>query len=327
MAYWSKNECPLRAIFYADFDNEAGRKIVHQYPPNVFTKEHYQAFSSRIIANAEYCDMVATIDSMAFPLTLSTFPAEIENPKYDRGIFRYNVSFVFTKGEFQTEPYERVLRKLGRWLRVMELRFGFLYESGRKSRLQLLLERVYKDITTSGEVALAIKAEKTRLVLSLRPYAPRTPLQDWREIHDHEVPVRRCAGLAEAVDELGSPGPGAQSEAEFDLALMQVMPHINGVKHIKKISIDSQVDIDVVKGAVRWALYINQITLTDVFRYSNVYVQTSLTREYTQRPEFRMACWERIAKIVPSAGGGGGGGDSDDGGLGLPPLRRRRRQR
>lgn len=32
------------------------------------------------------------------------------------------------------EPYERVLRKLGRWLRVMELRFGFLYESGRKVR-------------------------------------------------------------------------------------------------------------------------------------------------------------------------------------------------
>lgn len=34
----------------------------------------------------------------------------------------------------EQEPYERVLRKLGRWLRVMELRFGFLYESGRKVR-------------------------------------------------------------------------------------------------------------------------------------------------------------------------------------------------
>lgn len=44
----------------------------------------------------------------------------------------------------------------------------------------------------------------------------------WREIHDHEVPVRRCCGLAEAVDELGGAGPGAQSEEAFDLALMQV---------------------------------------------------------------------------------------------------------
>ena len=32
MVGWTKTECPLRAIFYADFDNEAGRKIVHQYP-------------------------------------------------------------------------------------------------------------------------------------------------------------------------------------------------------------------------------------------------------------------------------------------------------
>ena len=47
----------------------------------MFTREHYEAFSSRIIANAEYCDRVATIDSMAFPLTLSTFPAEIESSK------------------------------------------------------------------------------------------------------------------------------------------------------------------------------------------------------------------------------------------------------
>eukprot|EP00904_Undaria_pinnatifida_P011701 jgi/Undpi1/7661/HiC_scaffold_23.g10134.m1 len=330
------------------------------------------------------------------------------------------------------EPYERVLRKLGRWLRVMELRFGFLYESGRKTRLQVLLERVYRDITTTGEVALDIRADNSRQLLSLRPYAPRTPLQNviggrggggggggggicdalgvgwedggsgggygggggehraftvvcvvalvvvvavglagcgddgvsgwgwsggrgvglmvvmvmvgnygggsdggvggdgggcgfcealsWREIQDHEVPVRRCAGLAEGVDELASPGPASQSEATFDLALMQVMPHINGVKHIRKISIDSQVDIDVVKGAVRWALYTNQITITDVFRYSNIYVQTSRTREYTQRPDFRMACWERIAKLIPSPGVGGGA-DSEEPGQGLPPLR------
>lgn len=33
----------------------------------------------------------------------------------------------------------------------------------------------------------------------------------------------------------------------------------------------------MVKGALQWALYTNQITLTDVFRYSNIYVQTSLT--------------------------------------------------
>ena len=44
----------------------------------------------------------------------------------------------------------------------------------------------------------------------------------WREIHDHEVPVRRCCGLAEAVDELGGAGPGAQSEEAFDLSLIQV---------------------------------------------------------------------------------------------------------
>ena len=49
-------------------------------------------------------------------------------------------------------------------------------------------------------------------------------------------------------------------------------------RNIKRNGLLVQVDIDVVKGAVRWSLYTNQITLTDVFRYSNIYVQTTLTR-------------------------------------------------
>lgn len=38
-----------------------------------------------------------------------------------------------------------------------------------------------------------------------------------------------------------------------------------------------QVEIAAVKGALQWVLYTNQILLTDVFRYGNVYVQTATT--------------------------------------------------
>lgn len=38
-----------------------------------------------------------------------------------------------------------------------------------------------------------------------------------------------------------------------------------------------QVEIAAVKKALQWVLYTNQILLTDVFRYCNVYVQTTKT--------------------------------------------------
>lgn len=38
-----------------------------------------------------------------------------------------------------------------------------------------------------------------------------------------------------------------------------------------------KVEIAAVKGALQWVLYTNQIILTDVFRYGNVYVQTDAT--------------------------------------------------
>ena len=58
---------------------------------------------------------------------------------YDKTIYSINPSCESTSNDSINvfpgqEPYERVLRKFGRWLRVMELRFGFLYESGRKVR-------------------------------------------------------------------------------------------------------------------------------------------------------------------------------------------------
>lgn len=36
-------------------------------------------------------------------------------------------------------------------------------------------------------------------------------------------------------------------------------------------------EIAAVKSALQWVLYTNQILLTDVFRYGNVYVQTTKT--------------------------------------------------
>jgi nitrogen permease regulator 2-like protein len=56
--------------------------------------------------------------------------------------------------------------------------------------------------------------------------------------------------------------------------VLQVIPHIDGVKYVKKISLDAEVDIEIVKRCVRALLYYNCVALIDIFQYSNVYTAT-----------------------------------------------------
>eukprot|EP00752_Nemacystus_decipiens_P008187 g7323.t1 len=310
-----EDDCPLAAIFYADFHNVRGTTIVHQYPPGKFTDDHKTKLSAQIICDKEFCEKVNVIDSMAIPWTLASFPSSIwgDEKKYDRIVLRFNISFVFKKGHadvpkfpYDKDPFVKVLERFGWWLREMELRFGYLYGGGGgacKVRLRELLTRAYKGIKTDGRAWLMMTGPGCPSMMPLlQPCLAATPRKNWRKIQDHDVPVRRCPGLVESVSAAATSAlaadPDAVWSAEIDMVVQQVVPHINGVKHVKKISRDSQVEIAAVKGALQWVLYTNQILLTDVFRYGNVYVQTATTAEYTRRPDFAKACWERIAKPV-----------------------------
>ena len=55
---------------------------------------------------------------------------------------------------------------------------------------------------------------------------------------------------------------------------IQVIPHIDGTKFVKRISLDADVDIDIVKRSIRTLLYYDCVSLTDIFQYSNVYIVT-----------------------------------------------------
>ncbi len=77
-------------------------------------------------------------------------------------------------------------------------------------------------------------------------------------IHDHTVPV------------LTGPRKNVMG-IDFDLALVQVVPHIDGIKFAKQISVDAGVDIDIVQQCLRALHAYGYIDFVDIFQYSNTY--------------------------------------------------------
>lgn len=85
-----------------------------------------------MITKPELSEKIVSVS--AFGVRFMGFPIGIENEKYTRNALMFNVAFLFDEST-PTRPYEHVLRKLGRFLRTMEIDFGVLSDSVHKVQL------------------------------------------------------------------------------------------------------------------------------------------------------------------------------------------------
>ncbi|KAF4324483.1 hypothetical protein G195_001412 [Phytophthora kernoviae 00238/432] len=84
--------------------------------------------------------------------------------------------------------------------------------------------------------------------------------------------------------------------AEWDLALQQIVPFIDGVRYVKRISLEADVEIAIVKKCVRQLLYYGCVTLIDIFLHSNIYANTPKIAVLANNPKLQAECAVYIAK-------------------------------
>jgi hypothetical protein len=84
--------------------------------------------------------------------------------------------------------------------------------------------------------------------------------------------------------------------AEWDLALQQIVPFIDGVRYVKRISLEADVEIAIVKKCVRQLLYYGCVTLIDIFLHSNIYANTPKIAVLANDPKLQAECAVYIAK-------------------------------
>ena len=75
------------------------------------------------------------------------------------------------------------------------------------------------------------------------------------------------------VAENDAAGLGNKSE-EWDLTTQQILVHIDGVLHVKRIAHEAGVDSSLVKAAIQNLLYHRVVALVPIFLYSNTYCLT-----------------------------------------------------
>ncbi|CAH0477993.1 unnamed protein product [Peronospora belbahrii] len=266
----------IKGLFYSEFDNVAGPVILFQAPKNVLSTEVFDSVSGYIIIDKALCGKIITV--RAQQMKIVGYPVCIEDDKYYRNALLFNIGFVFDD-HVETAPYRPILRKLGALVEGMEKESSFLYDPNKKELLGTILPQILRDLTLHGECTIPVD---TANIINLKLFPT---LQDPASVFEYQVPVaiRDLQALLE-------------NSAEWDLALQQIVPFIDGVRYVKRISLEAEVEIAIVKKCVRQLLYYGCVTLIDIFLHSNIYANTPKIAVLANDSKLQAECAVYIAK-------------------------------
>ncbi|XP_066587109.1 GATOR complex protein NPRL2 [Prorops nasuta] len=262
-----EHESPIRCIFFSEFHHIAGPKITCQVPENFISKDIFDNVSVYIIPKAQLQRSTITVTLKDYKIL--GFPVKIDDKKYARNAFYFNLCFV-CDAQPRTVQYESVVKKMSDFLMALEIENCFLSASENKARLAEMLGQVKDDLNLHKMCILTEGTMTSHLKVVRLAKEPKPVL-------DHQVPI-----FLE--------GREAFRSEQWDLTTQQVLPYIDGFNHVARIAAEADVENNLVKSCVQNLAYYGVITLIPIFQYSNVYAATPKLKELAKDPRLQERC-------------------------------------
>ena len=161
------------------------------------------------------------------------------------------------------------------------------------SRIHAILEILLEDLNTYSETQIPITATSTTLNIKLFPIYPSPP-----PVHAHHVPLLTAPTALR--------NHMLDRTDEWDITLCRIMPHIDGINHVKKIGLLADVEGKLVRKAVRELCYYGCVVLGDVFAFGNVYAGTEKMGDFVRQGEEGWEEGRRYVGIPQELAGVGG---------------------
>lgn len=252
-------------------------KLCHfklQVPEDFISKESFDCVAVYIITKPELQSMLITVN--AFGYKFIGCPVCIENAKYTRNALLFNVCFVCDES-VDVHCYKAVVKKLAAYLTSLELENGFLSQESSKERLPNILDTILKDLNAGSKCTIPINEANT-IYLNLAATKDDCP-----EVLDHHVPIFLWEKSLINV-------------AQWDITTQQVLPYIDGFRHIQKIAAQADVDLNLVRICIQNMVHFQVVTLISIFQYSNVYIPTPKINNLFQNKQLQEECINYVAR-------------------------------
>ncbi|XP_066900221.1 GATOR1 complex protein NPRL2 isoform X6 [Kogia breviceps] len=80
------------------------------------------------------------------------------------------------------------------------------------------------------------------------------------------------------------------------LTTLEILPYIDGFRHVQKISAEADVELNLVRIAIQNLLYYGVVTLVSILQYSNVYCPTPKVQDLVDDKSLQEACLSYVTK-------------------------------
>ncbi|XP_032637350.1 GATOR1 complex protein NPRL2 isoform X3 [Chelonoidis abingdonii] len=80
------------------------------------------------------------------------------------------------------------------------------------------------------------------------------------------------------------------------LTTLEILPYIDGFRHIQKISAEADVELNLVRIAIQNLLYYGVVTLVSILQYSNVYCTTPKVQDLVDEKCLQEECLSYVTK-------------------------------
>ncbi|XP_073888388.1 GATOR1 complex protein NPRL2 isoform X9 [Macaca fascicularis] len=153
-------------------------------------------------------------------------PVCIEHKKYSRNALLFNLGFV-CDAQAKTCALEPIVKKLAGYLTTLELESSFVSTEESKQKLVPIMTILLEELNASGRCTLPIDESNT-IHLKVIEQRPDPPVAQ-----EYDVPVF----TKDKEDFFNS---------QWDLTTQQILPYIDGFRHVQKISAEADVELNLV---------------------------------------------------------------------------------
>ncbi|XP_077522286.1 nitrogen permease regulator-like 2 isoform X2 [Amblyomma americanum] len=274
MALNTVRDSLIKCIFFCEFHPTAGPKIMYQVPVNYISEETFSAISVYLIPKPELQHKLITVNMCE--MKVIGYPVGIDSAEYDRNRLMFNLCFV-CDAKMRTIQYEPIVRKLANYLTTLEQETNFIRDESKKCHLPEIMSKILHDLNIKRNCSIPIN-ESTTIYLKVTTVheAPRI-------VSDHDVPIFTASRPA-------------CTPSQWDLTTQQILPYIDGFRHVAKIAIEADVEVSLVKECIRNMLYYGIVQLIPLFLYSAVYATTPEIRILATDSVVQKECISYVAR-------------------------------
>lgn len=229
-----------------------------------------------MIPRQEFCSRLLTVVVNSYRVL--GHPICLRSPNYPRNEFLFNFCLVLdASADFS--PHLTVTLKLANLLRTLEEQSRFLSRDSsppNTGKIYALCEILLEDLNNYCESMIPIDDANTLNIKLFPTYAPPPSLLP------HHVPLSTVR-LSTLVD------------PNWDLTMLLILPHINGINSVRQIALLADADYKLVRKAILHLLYYNCIFLLDVFSFSAIYAPTAELADFIDSEDLQAECARYVA--------------------------------